>query len=177
MLKLNKSVHFNILCIFAVVFVCVYLYYTIVDVRKIAVEVKKNGQDLANVITSFAVLTKEVSELKKKAAAVCSIKVPEITVTDAAAAAHVEEDEEEADMAAAVAEALNADTESVNTDDVKNLLNDMPDDEPEDTPDLKLLSGDELKSQSIELLRSYCKLNGINARGSKDTLIARIQSS
>ena len=176
MLKLNKSIHFNILCIFAIVFVCVYLYYTITDVKKIAVEVKKHGQDIANIITSLATITKELGDLKKKAAAcsvggVCQIK-PVITAQEVLET--VEEEEQ--------------DDDSVNTDEVKNLLSDIPDDEG--TPDVaqdileeesstknyKSMSVEELKQEKYDDLKEYCKTNGINAKGTKDVLIQRIKT-
>lgn len=140
MLKLNKSVHFNILCIFAIVFVCVYLYYTISDVKKIAVETKKNSQDVQNLITSIATLTKEVGELKKKAAvctmtggacavvggaaaAAASCKLPVMNVTPKVVVSDAVPGEPPA------AGAAHGDNDSVNTDDVKNLLGDIPDDD------------------------------------------------
>ena len=64
MLKLNKGLHFNILTIFAIVFVCVYLYYTISDLKKVAVEVKKHSQDITNIATSLATLNKHIEDLK-----------------------------------------------------------------------------------------------------------------
>lgn len=200
MLKLNKSVHFNILCIFAIVFVCVYLYYTITDVKKIAVETKKNSQDIQNLITSIGTLTKEVTELKKKALvcavggaagmAACKLPVmnvtPKVVVSDAvpgeppAAAAH--------------------DNDSVNTDDVKNLLGDIPDDDDEvdglvepvtegcdveedilesvtmkqDQKDYKLMSEEELKKEKYEDLKEYCRRVNLSIKGNKDALIQRI---
>lgn len=136
MLKLNKSVHFNILCIFAIVFVCVYLYYTIADVKKIAVETKKNSQDVQNLITSISTLTKEVTELKKRcsvvggacavvggAAAAASCKLPVMNVTP-----KVVVSDAVPGIPATVAGAAH-DADSVNTEDVKNLLGDIPDDD------------------------------------------------
>lgn len=179
MLKLNKSIHFNILCIFAIVFVCVYLYYTITDVKKIAVEVKKHGQDITNIITSLATITKELGDLKKKAAS-CSVggvcKVNPVVTAQEIVETAVEE------------EVVVEDNDSVNTDEVKNLLSDIPDDE--DIPDVshdvleesttkkdyKSLSVEELKQEKYDDLKDYCKTNGINAKGTKDVLIQRIKA-
>lgn len=60
MLKLDKKTHLTILFTFAVVFIVVYLYYTIRDVRKIQVEVKKLQDELSVVKT----LTTTVGSLK-----------------------------------------------------------------------------------------------------------------
>ncbi len=177
MLKLNKSIHFNILCIFAIVFVCVYLYYTITDVKKIAVEVKKHGQDITNIITSLATITKELGDLKKKAA-VCSTsgvcKIAPVVTAQEVVEHEVQED-----------------NESVNTDEVKNLLSDIPDDEgnvddPQDVleeelesttvKDYKSMSVEELKLEKYDDIKEYCKTNSINAKGTKDVLIQRIKA-
>ena len=203
MLKLNKSVHFNILCIFAIVFVCVYLYYTIIDVKKIAVETKKNAQDVQNLITSIATLTKEVSELKKKAAGVCAVggggagaavascKLPVMNVTPKVVVSDAVPGEPLAGV----------DNESVNTDDVKNLLGDIPDDDDEvdgvvepvvdggcdveddilesvtikqEPKDYKLMSEDELKKEKYEDLKDYCRRINLSIKGNKDAIIQRI---
>lgn len=207
MLKLNKSVHFNILCIFAIVFVCVYLYYTIIDVKKIAVETKKNAQDVQNLITSIATLTKEVSELKKKAAGVCAVgggggagaavaacKLPVMNVTPKVVVSDAVPGEPPAAASA-------QDNDSVNTDDVKNLLGDIPDDDDEvdgvvepvvdggcdveddilesvtmkqEPKDYKLMSEDELKKEKYEDLKDYCRRINLSIKGNKDAIIQRI---
>lgn len=190
MLKLNKSVHFNILCIFAIVFVCVYLYYTITDVKKIAVETKKNAQDVQNLITSIATLTKEVSELKKKAA-VCAVgggagmaacKLPVMDVTPKVVVS---------DAVPGEPPAAAQDNESVNTDDVKNLLGDIPDDDDEghvdveddilesvslkqEPKDYKMMSEEELKKEKYEDLKDYCRRVNMSIKGNKEALIQRI---
>lgn len=183
MLKLNKSIHFNILCIFAIVFVCVYLYYTITDVKKIAVEVKKHGQDITNIVTSLATITKELGELKKKAVAcsaasnICQVK-PVITAQEV-----VETIQEESEP---------DDDDSVATEEVKHLLSDIPDDEGNDdtapdvleeefleetsAKDYKSMSVEELKHEKYDNLKEYCKNNNINAKGTKDVLIQRIRA-
>lgn len=48
MFKLNKSTHMLILMTFTIVFVVVYMYYTIKDVKKMYTEVKKHEQDIQN---------------------------------------------------------------------------------------------------------------------------------
>lgn len=57
-MKINTSTHLTILFTFAIIFVVIYLYYTIVDVRKITLDVKKISQDLAK-------LNNELTEMKK----------------------------------------------------------------------------------------------------------------
>lgn len=203
MLKLNKSVHFNILCIFAIVFVCVYLYYTITDVKKIAVETKKNAQDVQNLITSIATLTKEVGELKKRAAGMCAVggvgavgamaacKLPVVDVTPKVVVS---------DAVPGEPPAAAQDNDSVNTEDVKNLLGDIPDDDDEgdgvvepvmegcdveddilesvtmkqEPKDYKLMSEEELKKEKYEDLKDYCRRVNLSIKGNKEAIIQRI---
>lgn len=184
MLKINKSVHFNILCIVVVVFVCTYLYYTISDVKKIAAEVKKHTQDVNNIISSLATVTKELGDIKKKSATVCTLKENIVTPS------------------VTIKEQFDDDASSVDTIEVKNLLGDIHDDEdekdennefidedideeideeieaePEEIlPEItfKDMSFEELKKKSYDDIKKYCKDNGLNMKGTKDVLIQRI---
>lgn len=60
MFKLNKSTHMLILMTFTIVFVVVYMYYTIKDVKKMYAEVKKHEQEIQNLTK----LEHEVKEMK-----------------------------------------------------------------------------------------------------------------
>jgi len=176
MLKLNKGIHFNILTVFAIVFVCVYLYYTISDLKKIAVEVKKHSTDIANIVNNLAILNKDFGELKKKAAAcpvagACAAK-PQINI---AAAAQPVVQVAEAAPGAPIPE---DDTSSVDTNDVKNLLSDIPDgdddtaheDAPADAPKAAVNWTD----MTIEQLKKECKSAGLSTKGTKDVLVGRL---
>ena len=242
MLKLDKSIHFNILTIFAIVFVCVYLYYTISDLKKIAVEVKKHSQDITNIITNLATLNKDIADIKKNNGGSCQVGasgaeiaasakkpsavVPKVTVTavktsaDVAAGAAatattttdnaVYDDQDllneiDAADAADAADAEAADADSVNTIEVKKMLSCLPGDDDDDDLDenpvaavlkheladalegspylaeestisLKDLSVDELKKQTLDTLKTYCKENNLSTRGTKDTLIQLIKA-
>lgn len=238
MLKLDKSIHFNILTIFAIVFVCVYLYYTISDLKKIAVEVKKHSQDITNIITNLATLNKDTADIKKNNGGTCQVVaggadsakkaaavVPKVTVTAVktsaagaatAAAATTTTDnavyddqdllnEIDAADAAEAADAEAADADSVNTIEVKKMLSCLPGDDDDDDLDenpvaavlkheladalegspylaeestlsLKDLSVDELKKQTLDTLKTYCKENNLSTRGTKDTLIQLIKA-
>jgi hypothetical protein len=55
----------TILVTFALVFVVIYLYYTINDVRKMSVELKKVTQDVQTLSTSFAKLSNDLVEVQK----------------------------------------------------------------------------------------------------------------
>lgn len=45
-MKLNRNTHFFIITTFAIVFVVVYLYYTITDVRRLSTDVARLSRDL-----------------------------------------------------------------------------------------------------------------------------------
>jgi len=64
-MKINSSTHMTILVTFALVFVVIYLYYTITDVRKMSVELKKASQDIQTLSTSVAKLSNDVVEIQK----------------------------------------------------------------------------------------------------------------
>lgn len=238
MLKLDKSIHFNILTIFAIVFVCVYLYYTISDLKKIAVEVKKHSQDITNIITNLATLNKDIADIKKNNGGSCQVGaggaesaanakkpsavVPKVTVTvvktsadaaaSAVAAATTTTDNAVYDDQDLLNEIDAADADSVNTIEVKKMLSCLPGDDDDDDLDespvadvlaavedvpsheladalegspyladeitlsLKDLSVDELKKQTLDTLKTYCKENNLSTRGTKDVLIQLIKA-
>lgn len=188
-MKLNKSVHFNLLCVVAIVFVCVYLYYTISDVKKIAGEVRKHTDEIT-------VLAKELGELKKKAAtctvggacAKPTVDLNKLMVEAVAAASGAVEVEESIgnteDMkkfladAAEASEAAALDAESANeaaAEGVTDVTVVEAEGEAEGAQkNFAQMSSDELKKQKYEDLREYCRSNGMNAKGTKDVLVARI---
>ncbi len=71
MAKLNKTTHLMILFTFAIVFVVIYLYYTIGDVRKMSSEVKrltgevsKLNQDVQNILAIMPKMPSSASNLQ-----------------------------------------------------------------------------------------------------------------
>lgn len=199
MLKINKSIHFNILTIFAIVFVCVYLYYTISDLKKIVVEVKKHSTDINNIITSLATLNKDIGDLKKKAASCCPTGgaggACALPVKPTAAAQVVPPVQVTQVTAAATAPAVvDDDVSSVDTNDVKNLLSDIPDDDDvaghdevdNDDTDLPVVAPavpaataaakKDFSSLTLEELKTECRNAGLSTKGNKDALIARLSA-
>lgn len=180
MLKLNKGIHFNILTVFAIVFVCVYLYYTISDLKKVAVEVKKQSADIANIVTNLANVNKDLGELKKRAAACpvaggCAIK-PQINVAAQPVVQVAELSQAEAAQPQAPAEPED-DASSVDTNDVKNLLSDIPDDDaadedaPADPPAARPVAWADM---TIDQLKKECKAAGLSTKGTKEALAGRL---
>jgi len=115
MFKFNKGTHLTILATFAIVFIVIYLYFTITDLRKIQAEVAK-------LKTKVAALEQKPSE-----PASCPFaQVPE-TVKPVVAAVAV--------TATTTATAVAEDNESVLTEDIKKLLDtEDNDDDSEQTP-------------------------------------------
>jgi hypothetical protein len=72
MFKLDKNTHIMILFTFAIIFVVVYLYYTILDVRKLQKELKKSGDELAEAKSKITLLEQALAkkeEITKKPSA------------------------------------------------------------------------------------------------------------
>ena len=62
MIKINKTTHISLLFTFAVVFISVYLYYTIVDVKHLKRETKKLMEDVGGLTKLATELTKRVTD-------------------------------------------------------------------------------------------------------------------
>ena len=62
MIKINKVTHISLLFTFAVVFISVYLYYTIVDVKHLKREVKKIMDDVGGLTKLATELTKRITD-------------------------------------------------------------------------------------------------------------------
>lgn len=63
MFKLSKTMHMMILMTFTIVFVVVYMYYMIRDVRKMYEEVKKQGQEIETIKKSYSELQTNINTL------------------------------------------------------------------------------------------------------------------
>ena len=74
MFKINKSVHVMILLTFAIIFIVIYMYYTINDVKKLGLEMKKNSQDIQNIVSTLNNLNKSIHELKVSSSQLNQIK-------------------------------------------------------------------------------------------------------
>jgi len=149
-MKINTSTHLTILFTFAIIFVVIYLYYTIIDVRKISLDIKKLSQDITklnNELTEMKktsvdvnkmfnmndVLTQELNsilnmqpDIKIEGSCIgidtsCTVSAPATaTATATATGAGTVQSPIE----------LDDDDESVDTIDIKKMLNDDPEPEP-----------------------------------------------
>ena len=170
MFKLNKYLHMLILMTFTIVFIVVYLYYIVRDMKRMYQDFKKQAADVQT-------LQAAVNEIKGAVEMVlCGGAAPVVAVTTASM------------PPAAIA---NMDTESVESEDIRKLIEDGDDDEvadeqqpaaasqpdeqqappPEEQPPL---TKDEVMSMKLDQLKEVCKMNNISIKGSRETLINRI---
>lgn len=113
MFKFNKGTHLTILATFAIVFIVIYLYFTITDLRKLQGEVTRLRTKVAALEQSSCPVQEASAEAVSPAAA--PVPVPSVVPVPVVAA------QEE--------------TESVLTEDIKKLLDDEEDEEDvEQTP-------------------------------------------
>ena len=203
MIKIDKTTHLLILFTFALVFVTVYLYYVICDVRKLQAEVRKLNEEadarktatakdletLSNAVMQLSKTSCVIPEKKEVTVTTCVVpQVKEIPVHSA----HIVED----------------DLESVLTEDIRNTLNCHSDDDEDDqqegvveeegqVPDQvidqdkdllveileaeeaekvvdTLPSLDDVQSMKYEELRDFCKQHNLSTKGIKDVIMKRV---
>ena len=172
MIKINKTTHIMILSVFAIVFIVVYLYYTVNDVKKLSIEVKKNSaditkltQDIQNAMNVLTNLNNDVLEVKGKS----------IGTSKASLALVVDKDEEE----------TNSEESSVDSQMFKKIITGDDDDDGEDVVEDEPLEEEveevpapvDYKSMKYDELKDEAKRRGLSAKGSKDQLIARLESA
>lgn len=219
MAKLNKTTHLMILFTFAIVFIVIYLYYTIGDVKKMNSEVRrlvsdvsKLNQDVQNILAMMPKIPSTASNLQiptghsapqssgsAAAQVVPAQSQPQVQVTakpvqvsKPVVSAPVKQvlppvDDDEEDEAS-----------SVNTEELKRIINDV-DDEVHDDNDVEveksleksieetlehtesvvsdpLPSEENLKKLKAEEIKDLCRARGLSTRGSKEQLIAKLVS-
>lgn len=198
MFKLNKATHMMILMTFTIVFVVVYMYYMISDVKKMYVEVKKHGQE----IVALQKLSGEVQEIKNVVSSFGSLGSSAAMVAEAMfmpsylPPTHIENPMSgsscppitvkqtspappppppQAPLPSSQPDDVNVasveddDVDSVATEDIKKLVEDCGDDEEKPA----LPSEEEVKKMKFEDIRDLCKKHTISTKGTKDVLIAR----
>ena len=171
MFKLDKNTHMMILFTFALVFVVIYLYYTITDVRKMQRDIARLSSEVS-VLANKKPTAPQVAPAPPTAPAspVVEIKECKPIVESKVAAASVEED--------VLSES------SVTTEDIKATLDSVDaedEDEPvivaqedtQPTPSEVDFSG-ELGKMKFEDIKELCRSKGIKIQGSKDVLIKRL---
>lgn len=121
MFKLDKKTHLIILFTFAMVFVVVYLYYTIQDLRKAQVELKRLQDELAvvkNLSNTVSCMKTDVDELKTVKHIKANIAAPTTATAPVATTVSVEPIPTQEDVAS-----------SVDTEEIRDILDGGMDDE------------------------------------------------
>lgn len=72
-MKFNKLTHLSIIVVLAIVFIVVYLYYTISDVKKIHTEVSKLTDDISKMNASISNITSTLTAMLAPQPASCAI--------------------------------------------------------------------------------------------------------
>jgi hypothetical protein len=194
-----------ILFTFAVVFVVVYLYYTINDVKKLNAEVKKLSADVVkmnqymqNIISTVSAFNKDVWDLKAGVPSnvnnllvkTQTAPTPSTVATSAAAAPTMVDNQSTKKQSVIDEIDLDSDDDdntSVNTEELKKIINENDHSDDEDTEqaveaivDKKVDvveqadTTDDLKKKKYDDLKELCKTKGLSTKGSKDQLIARL---
>ena len=203
MFKLNKSTHMLILMTFTIVFVVVYMYYTIKDVKKMYTEVKKHEQDIQN----LQKLDGDIKEIKNVLSMIMgSGPVPDqIIMPHNATAVHYappppqqHATSKQCNVPPPPPDSQMADDASIATEDIKKLVDDddLIDEEPELVPqddpkcattvqespnDMQVQSADDyteeqLKKMKFDDLKDIAKKKNISIKGTRESLITRIMT-
>lgn len=152
MFKIDKSTHLLILFTFAIIFVVVYLYYTIIDVRKIQKELKTLSEDvlaLKKLQAQENQATLHEEEQKRV--------IPIVLATETEPELDFEVDEDE----------------SVHTEEVQAVLDVEEQDVSEELPEQEL----DLSALKYDELRDLCKKLNLNQRGTKEVLLKRLEEN
>ena len=182
MLKIDKTTHMMILFTFGLVFVSVYLYYTIIDVRRVQTEMKKLVEE--NEVRKAAT-SKEIEALSN-AIMQLSVKAPQTKA--ASEVCEVKHDRVQVVEMIPVEKTLDKDDDSVITDDIRKSLDCDTDDDNVDVEIEAILDSDpegkkksdtemsiaRLQAMKYEELRDLCKDLGISYKGVKDVLYKRL---
>jgi hypothetical protein len=191
MLKINKTTHIMILSTFAIVFIVVYLYYTINDVKKLSAEVKKNAaditkltQDIQNAMNVITNLNADVLEVRgNNMGSVMRQK----TQSQSQSKSKIEIKDDESEQS------------SVDSQLLKNILVGHDDEDYEDGTVEEVIEGVEdadvkqniednvtqkeenkvvdYKSMKYDELKEIAKRKGISSKGTKDQLVAKLESA
>ena len=188
-MKFNRLTHFTIIVFLAVTFIVIYLYYTIKDVKRISTEVQKLSKDVLSLSQSISSITSTLLTQAPVCYAPIATSVPtnsvNITAVNTGSAQEASHDSD-----------IQADDVSETADDLHKIIETIDDEEHKDRKvditeltdkeismetqrdhDLSRLDVKDLKALPYDTLKKYCKERGIDAKGTKETLISKILSS
>jgi hypothetical protein len=176
MFKLNKYLHMLILMTFTIVFIVVYLYYIVRDMKRMYQDFKKQAADVHTLQATVSEIKSAMEMVMYGAAPAAAAAAIAVTATEAA----------QVTPSPTTNHISNDDTESVESEDIRKLVEDG-DDAEEDVPaqaptaieeevaaDEHPLTKDAVMSMKLDQLKEVCKKNNLSAKGSRETLITRI---
>lgn len=196
-MRFNKFTHLSLLVVFAIIFIVIYLYYTISDVKKIHQEVSKLTRDMEFLNGSLQQMTTALltNTIPMSTPSVPPAKLetePVVNLdTTALAPEQVQESNDEDDEDDEVAsQELQQIMESIEDEEEQEVNSSSP------TPNVDInsidvvepvtskhsvtienLTMEELKKVPYDDIKKYCKEHSINTKGTKDVLIYRIAQS
>lgn len=199
MFKIDKTTHLAILFTFALAFIVIYLYYTISDVRKVQLELKKTQDEMVG-------LQKLISTISGGATgATCPITP--VTIPPQVATVHVDvksisnENASPIDASVAVADVganaaanvganVEADEEeSVTSEEMQHILDAASDNEAEDVSNtvdvpteapmttvasVASVASVDFSNLKYDELRDLCKKHNLSTKGTREVLLARV---
>lgn len=170
--NIPKINHLVILTVLVIVLICIYMYQTMNDVKKISLELKKNELDILKINQDINGLTQSISHIHKRLPTqsiqptqpdVCIKPAIPVTVTTT-----VCDDDDD-------------DNDSTNTEDLKKII-DIEDEQ--DTLDALVEEKKENKEEKDEViplekmgydqLKDLCKSKGLSIKGKKSELLERL---
>jgi hypothetical protein len=122
---------------FALIFVVIYLYYTITDVRKLSLELKKVSVDVQTLSNSFTKLNGELLEVQKASLDFNKVfNMNDMLTNELTGLLNNQCQGDQCEIKTVQVEQtdIEDDNESVDTTDIKKILND-DDEEPEPAPE------------------------------------------
>jgi hypothetical protein len=180
MFKLNKFLHILILMTFTIVFMVVYLYYIVRDMKRMYQDSKKQATDLQN-LQAMVNEIKGVVEMALCATAVPPAKTePVITTTTESIPAEINISEAQTQpqpIASSDVPSENVpnafDAESVESEDIRKLVEEGEvEEEIEEAAPLP--TKEDVMNMKYEQLKEFCKKNNMSIKGSRDALINKI---
>lgn len=198
MFKLDKNTHMMVLFTFSLIFIVVYLYYTITDVRKMQKEVKRISDELAQLQSKGAPPPPQAVpvDVCLKAKTVPVNKANEVTVVDVsdqiAEPVKTEPVPQFQDNESVVTEEIRDTLDCTDDEDIdlQNIINSSitpqevsqndvskehvsQDDVPKEIS-LDQLDSNELSKMKYDDVKDLCKSKNLSTKGSKDVLIKRL---
>lgn len=206
-MRFNKFTHLSLLVVFAIIFIVIYLYYTISDVKKIHQEVSKLTRDMEFLNGSLQQMTAALLTNTMPMATPGSVLDMQTVSPVQPAKLETESVENPITPAVAPEQVQESNDDEVASQELQHIMESIEDDEEQEEQEeqnasspnvdinsidvvdatesitnkhsvaIEKLTMEELKKVSYDDIKKYCKEHSINTKGTKDVLIYRIAQS